>query len=87
MIALPPARDHLLQQLRRVLEVGIHYHYCTASRELHTRGNRRLVAEIPREVNGAEARVAHSHITQQSFGSIPAAIVDQEHFCRAAELR
>ena len=56
--AVLPRRDHVRDQLGRVLEVGVEHRDGVAARVLEAGGERRLVAEVAREVDDAQARVA-----------------------------
>ncbi len=56
--AVAPASDQLGDQLGRVLEVAVEHHHRVADRVVEAGGDRHLVAERPREVQHAHARVA-----------------------------
>ena len=58
-IALAPARDEGLDQLGRVLQVGVHDDGRTPAGMVQPGGDRDLLAEVPAERDGAVARGRH----------------------------
>ena len=55
--ALAPVLEHFRDQLRRILEVAVNHHDRIPARVLKTCGYRRLMAEVPRKVEHAHARI------------------------------
>ncbi len=75
--ALAPLGDHLGDQLRRVLQVGVDHRDDVADRVLQAGGERGLVAEVARQVDDAHARVGRGHAVEQLGRAVGAAVVDE----------
>jgi hypothetical protein len=75
---LLPALDHLADQLRRILEVGVEHRDGIAAGVLETGGQRRLVAEVARQVHDAQPRVALGESIEDLGRAIGRAIVDDD---------
>ncbi len=76
--ALAPLGDHLGDQLRRVLQVGVDHRDDVADRVLEAGGERGLVAEVAREVHDAHARVGRGDAVEQLGRAVGAAVVDED---------
>ena len=63
--ALAPLRDHLADQLRRILQIGVEHRDGVAGRVLQAGGERGLVAEVARQMDHAHARVARGDRVEQ----------------------
>jgi hypothetical protein len=85
VVALLPFGDHLFDDFRRVLQVGIHDDDRCALRRVHAGGDGDLVAEIARQADIAEARVALGERLQHDGAGIAAPVVDQDRLRRPAK--
>jgi hypothetical protein len=83
--ALFESRDHFQQQLRRVLQVGVHHDDCVPVRDVETSSDRRLMPEIPREPHDFDMRVAKSSGSQEPVRVVAAAIVNKDQLEIASE--
>ncbi len=80
--ARPPVVEHRLDQLRRVLEVGVEHHHGVAGGVVETGGERGLVAEVPRQGDDAHPRVAVGQLLQRVRRAVRGAVVDQHQLER-----
>ena len=69
--------DHVGDQLRWVLQVGVDHRHGVAEGVLEPGGERRLVAEVAREVDDADARVGAGEAVEQLPRAVRAAVVDE----------
>src|SRR5207237_196393 len=70
--------DQVGRQLRRILEVAVHDDDGVARRAVETGRDRHLVAEVPREADHLEARVAAAQVREQIGATVRAAVVDED---------
>ena len=75
--ALAPLGDHVGDQLRRVLQVGVDHRDDVADGVLEAGGQRGLVAEVARQVDDAHARVGGGDPVEQLGRAVGAAVVDE----------
>jgi hypothetical protein len=73
--AVAPARDHVRDQLGRVLEVGVDHHHGVAARVLEAGGDRGLVAEVARERDHLDPLVGRGELGEQPAGPVLGAVV------------
>ena len=78
VVALPPASEHLGQQRRGVLAVGIHQKDDVAARTVQPGGQGRLFAEIARQIDQHQLRVRGAQLGRHGRGGIAAAVVDHD---------
>jgi hypothetical protein len=76
MIPLTPTRIHLLEQLWRILEIGVDDHHCITAGVFEPGGRRDLLAEVPRQPEATHTRVSRAQLVQQHCGIVAAAIID-----------
>ena len=76
--ALAPLGDHVGDQLGRVLQVGVDHRDGVADGVLEAGGQRRLVAEVAREVHDAHARVGGGEPVEDLGRAVGAAVVDDD---------
>ena len=74
--------DHLSDQLRRVLQVGVDHHHDVAARVLQAGADRRLVAEVARERDDLHARVLRRERAQLLERRVARAVVDEHELER-----
>jgi hypothetical protein len=63
--ALAPAHDHLLDHLGRILKIGVHDDDRFSLGAVDPRGDRHLVAKVPRERQHLVARLGGGQLFQQ----------------------
>ena len=68
--ALAPARDHVGDQLRRVLEVAVDHDHGVAAAASMPGQRRRRLAEAAREAQHLHARVACAELEDQLLGAV-----------------
>ena len=71
-------REHLGEELWRVLQVGVHHGDEPAAGPVDAGSERHLVAEVPREAQGPEARVLGSERGHRLERAVTASVVDEE---------
>src|SRR5205085_8664502 len=64
--AVFPMRDHLRDQRRRRLEVGVHHDDSVAGGGVESGGERRLMAEVSAEMDDAELRIFGAELVEDS---------------------
>ena len=69
--------EHRRDQLRRVLQVGVEHHHGVALGVVEAGGERRLVPEVARQVDDADARVGPGEAIEQHRRTVARAVVDQ----------
>ncbi len=79
VIALLPQRDELGNQFRRILAIGIEDHHRTVVDEIQPGGERRFLAEIPRESQHADAAVGSGQSLHDVPCRIGTAVVHIQH--------
>ena len=67
----------MLDQLRRMLEVGIHQYYGISSGQLNSSRECDLVTEIPRELGHSHLTVARGERDHDCQTGVPRPVVDQ----------
>jgi hypothetical protein len=77
VIAFAPLLRELENHLGGVLEIGIEDDHRFADGEVDARGQRDLVAEVPRQLHELEARISCSDLEHELVGAIGAPIVDE----------
>src|SRR5204863_761235 len=85
LAALPDA-DHLAEELRRMLEIAVHDDGGVAARELQSRGDGRLLAEIAAEADAANARIDLGQRGHDLPRPVGRAVVDDDDLVLAREL-
>ncbi|MNE59176.1 hypothetical protein D3C80_1542550 [compost metagenome] len=78
LIALFPLCNHLQDNLRRVLKIGINNNYRLPFSIVHPGGNRDLMAEIAGEVNQLDIRVTAADPAYNLSCAVTAAIIDED---------
>ena len=73
--ALPPFSDHFGYELNRILQVCVDYRHEIACRLPKASGDRRLVTEISRKENDADASIGFGDTREQHRSSIIAAVI------------
>ena len=73
--ALLPQTDKFQDQCRRLLQVYIHGHHSITARVGQACRHGRFLAEIARQVDQADPRIALYHLGNDVAGAIPAAII------------
>ena len=86
VVALAPARDHLRDQFRRVLQVGVDRHHGGAGGMIQAGGERHLLAEVARQVDDLDAGLARVPVQQALEGVVAAAVVDADDLPAASGL-
>ena len=69
--------EHRRDQLGRILEVGVEHHDRVAAGVVEPRGQRRLVAEVARQLHDTHARVTVGEALEQHRRAVAGAVVDQ----------
>ena len=87
VITFLPAREHRLDQFRRILQVGIHDHDRITRGVFESGGGGNLLPEIARETQAAHARVGARQLVQDARGFILAAVVHEDELERAGALQ
>jgi len=87
IVAGAEALDERADQLGRVLQVAVHQHDRVAARRVDAGGRRDLVAEVARERDDPQVRVAFEPVEQEPARGIAAAVVDGDHFVRRRRIR
>ena len=82
VITLFPSRNHVADNFRRILEIGVHYDDGFASAHIHTGGDRDLVAEIPRQLDVTIAVIAFRFRLKHNRAAVGATVVDKNGFRR-----
>ena len=80
--ARAPVVEHLGDQLRRILEVGVEHHDGIARGVVEAGGQRRLVAEVARQVDDAHARVGGRDAVERLRRAVGRAVVDEHELER-----
>jgi hypothetical protein len=75
--AASPGGQHLRDQLRRVLEVGVDHHDDVAAGVLQPGAERRLVAEVAGEHDDLDPLVGGGELAEQLAGRVLGAVVDE----------
>ena len=70
--------DHLRQQLRRVLKVGVDDQDPLARAQVEARGQSELVAVIARQVDGDQPRIGDGELAHDLPAAVARAVVDQD---------
>ena len=86
VVAFLPFGDQLLDDLGRILQVGVHDDDRSALCRVHAGGDGDLVAEIARQADITEARVAPGKRLQHEGAGIRAAVVDEDRLRRLIKL-
>src|SRR6185369_11396065 len=76
-VALFPLLDQPRDRLRRVLEVAVDQHHAVAAGVVDPGSDRRLVAEVARQLHQLEARVLLVEAADDVAGAVGAAVVDE----------
>jgi uncharacterized protein (DUF934 family) len=74
--ALAPLGDHVRDQLRRVLQVGVDHRHHVAHSVLQASRQGGLVAEVARQVDHPHAAVARGDLIEQPRRVVAGAVVD-----------
>src|SRR5690348_7598340 len=74
--ALPPLLNHLKDDFRRVLQIGIQADYRVASRRVVPACQCRLVTKVPRQANPADASVRGTKCRNLPPGVVAAAVIN-----------
>ena len=85
--AFAPLRNEARNHLGRVLEIRVHEHDRVAARRVEPGGESRLVAEVAREAEQPQLRVACGELEQPRPGAVGRAVVDEDDLVRTAERR
>jgi len=80
VVTLSKSREHLGDDLRRVLQVGIHHHHRLAARVVEAGSDGELVSEIARQRNHPVARLGGAELLQSGEGTVARPVVDEDHF-------
>ena len=67
-----------------ILQVAVHHHDHVAADMVQRGSDRDLVAEIPRQADGHDARILGRGGCQHFDGAVAAAVIDQHDFVRSA---
>ena len=78
LIALPPQRQHLGDQLGRVLQIGVQLDRAIPPRRLVGIHDRVLIADIAREPKHPEARVLGRDLGQNGEGAVGRVVVGED---------
>lgn len=88
-VAFFPPGNHVRQQFRRVLEVGVHDDQGVAFGVVHAGQHGRFLAEITRQGHVGHARIFFVELAQNGQGPVAAAVVDEDEgegvVCQAAD--
>ena len=76
--ALAPPRCHLQDDLRGILEIGVHDDHRIAGGDVHAGGDRDLVTEVPGKTKDLEARIGLPRGHHQLVAAVAASIVDED---------
>jgi hypothetical protein len=87
VVPFAPARSELREQLGRMLKVTVHHDNGVAASELDPGGDGQLMSEVPGEVNDLDARIAAMQLEHQRVAHVGAAVVHEDHFDLAVQLR
>ena len=74
----PPVVEHRRDHLGRVLEIGVEHHDGVAAGVVEAGGERRLVAEVPRQVDDAHPRVVRGQRLELHRGAVGGPVVDED---------
>ena len=85
--AFAPLRDELRDQLRRILAVGIEDQHRVVADMVQARGERGFLAEVARQAQQRDARIARGDRLQHRPRRIAAAVVDVQHATGQTVLR
>ena len=80
VVALTIAREHLGDDFRRILQIGVHDHDGVAGCVIQARGERRRVAEVPREVDELDPVIPGGPFRQQRGRAVATAVVHDDPF-------
>src|SRR5262245_9735115 len=87
LISLPPEGKHLEHDLRRVLQVAVHYHNGVPGGEVEACRDRHLVSEAASQNEQLESRIPVAEAGYQLAASVGAAVVDEDELAFAVHLR
>ncbi|CCC97173.1 protein of unknown function [Azospirillum baldaniorum] len=79
VVALAPFGEELRQQLRRVLQVGVHRHHGVAGGVAQAGRQGQFLAEVARQVDHLDPRVGVVDVQQAVERVVAAAVVDADH--------
>ena len=85
-ISFLPFCDHLSDDLRRILQIGIHDDDCFSGGHVHSRCDRNLMTEIPRQSDVAVAWIAPNKRFQDDGAAIRAAVINEDRFSWSVQL-
>ena len=85
LVAFPPPRKELPDQLGGVLQVGVDEHHGVAAGVVEARAERRLVPEVAGQSEDTHPRVGGRHRLQDAGAAVTAAVVDEEDLARAGQ--
>ena len=69
--------EHLRDQLRRVLEIGVHHHHGVALGVIEAGRQRGLMAEVARQEDDADPRVGLGQTLEDGRRAVGRAVVDE----------
>ena len=82
VVAFAPLGEHLQDEFRRILQVGVDDRHDVAARMGQAGGHGRLVAEIPRKPQAGQTGIARAGFRQQFRRPVAAAVVHEQHVQR-----
>ena len=85
LIALAPFRNHLMDKLRRVLQIGIHNDDGLPLHGIQPGSDGDLMAKVAAQTDHLEPRVEAALIGDQRGTAVTAAIIHQKHFAGAVQ--
>ena len=84
VVALLDERDHLFDQFRRVLQVGVENHHDVAVGKIDASRHGHLMAAVPSETHRPHLGVGCSQVVEEQPRVVTTAVVDEQHVHRHA---
>src|ERR1700679_223666 len=78
VVAVPILRNHFVNHIEWILQIGIDENHCVAGDIIHSRGRSYLVAEVAGEAQDFDAAVARAPIGEEVEGAVGTSIVHQD---------
>ena len=87
VMALRQREQHLREQFRRVLQIGINHQHQLAPADGKPGGKRQLVPMVARQINPDDGARARAMLADQAPGAVARTIIDQHDLVIAGKLR